>query len=61
MYRELLARSGRLTRADQQAFERVFALSSGQDGGYRWGLKGEGGWVQDAAEALVTGYWASLA
>ena len=61
MYRELLVRSGRLTRANQEAFERVFALSSGQDGGYRWGLKGDGGWVQDSAEALVTGYWISLA
>jgi len=61
MYRELLARSGRLTSADQAAFERVFALSSGADGGYRWGLKGNGGWVQGSAEALVTGYWVSLA
>jgi hypothetical protein len=61
MYRELLARSGRLTKADQAAFERVVALSSGEDGGYRWGLKGGGGWVQDSAEALVTGYWVSTA
>jgi hypothetical protein len=54
-------RSGRFTKADQAAFERVVALSSGEDGGYRWGLKGDGGWVQDSAEALVTGYWVSTA
>jgi hypothetical protein len=60
MYRALLARSGRLTATEQQDFERIFALSSGHDGGYRWGLKGDGGWVQNSAGALVTGYWISL-
>ena len=55
MYRELLAQSGLLGPA---ALQRVFALSAGADGGYRWGLAADGsGWVQDAAEALPTGYW----
>lgn len=60
MYYELLARSGRLTDATRDELERVFALSAGNDGGFRWGLSLDGGWVQDSAEALVTGYWIAL-
>lgn len=61
MYRALLARSGRLEPQMSEALERVFALSSGQDGGYRWGFRHNGAWVQGSAEALVTGYWIAQA
>ncbi|HYL26491.1 MAG TPA: hypothetical protein VEW74_01585, partial [Candidatus Nitrosotalea sp.] len=58
MYGRLLATRGRLDNATRTALERIFGLSAGNDGGYRWGLRAAGdGWVQDAAEALVTGYW----
>jgi hypothetical protein len=60
MYYELLANTGRLTEAVREQLERVFALSAGDDGGYRWGLSLNGSWVQDKAEALVTGYWIAL-
>jgi hypothetical protein len=60
MYYELLANSGNLTDTVRNELERVFALSAGSDGGYRWGLSQDGGWVQDSAEALVTGYWIAL-
>jgi hypothetical protein len=60
MYYELLAKSGQLDDATRRALERVFALSAGRDGGYRWGLSLNGGFVQDSAEALVTGYWVAL-
>lgn len=58
MYCQLLAHSGRLDSQCRAAIERVYAVSAGADGGYRWGLRADGeGWVQDSAEALVTGYW----
>lgn len=60
MYRALLLKSGRLTPEIQTSLERVFALSNSQDGGFRWGMRDNGGWVQGSAEALVTGYWVSL-
>ncbi len=60
MYDELLANSGRLTNDVRAASGRVFALSAGNDGGYRWGLSEDGGWVQGSAEALVTGYWIAI-
>jgi hypothetical protein len=61
MYYDLLANSGRLTAQVEGSLERVFTLSSSSDGGYRWGLRDNGGWVQGSAEALVTGYWVSRA
>jgi hypothetical protein len=60
MYYELLAKSGELTVDTRNAIERIFTLSAGSDGGYRWGLRQNGGWVQGSAEALVTGYWIAL-
>jgi hypothetical protein len=61
MYYELCAKSGRLDAATRASLDRIFTLSAGADGGYRWGLRPHGGWVQDAAEALVTGYWIARA
>jgi hypothetical protein len=61
MYYELCSPSGRLDAPTRASLDRVFALSAGADGGYRWGLRANGGWVQDAAEALVTGYWIARA
>ena len=60
MYYQLLANSGRLDNGLRTALEHVFALSAGNDGGYRWGLSQDGGWVQSSAEALVTGYWTAI-
>jgi hypothetical protein len=60
MYYELLANSGRITPDVSAALEHIFTLSEGTDGGYRWGLNQDGGWVQSAAEALVTGYWIAV-
>jgi hypothetical protein len=60
MYYNLLAHSGLLTDATRTELEGVFALSAGNDGGFRWGFTEGGGWVQDSAEALVTGYWIAL-
>lgn len=60
MYYELLANSGRATPDIRTALERVFSQSAGNDGGYRWGLNQDGTWVQDSAEALVTGYWIAV-
>jgi hypothetical protein len=60
MYYELLANVGALADETRSALERVFALSAGNDGGYRWGLNQDGSWVQGSAEALVTGYWIAI-
>jgi len=61
MYYQLRANSGRLDAATRASLEQVFALSASGDGGYRWGLRANhDGWVQDSAEALVTGYWIAL-
>jgi hypothetical protein len=58
MYYQLLEAGGRLDERTRALLEDVFARSAGDDGGYRWGLQPGGGtWVQDAAEAVVTGYW----
>ncbi|MBV9333474.1 MAG: hypothetical protein JO146_05670 [Candidatus Eremiobacteraeota bacterium] len=58
MYYELLEARGRLTDATRRQLEAVFKQSAADDGGYRWGLRAsDDGWVQDSAEALVTGYW----
>jgi hypothetical protein len=62
MYYGLLAERKRLDEATRRNLERIFALSAAVDGGYRWGLHADGpGWVQDSAEALVTGYWIAKA
>jgi hypothetical protein len=61
MYYALLANSGRIDAGIRTEVDRVFDLAAGTDGGYRWGLSQDGGFVQDSAEALVTGYWVALA
>ncbi|HEY6327366.1 MAG TPA: hypothetical protein VIW73_12750 [Candidatus Cybelea sp.] len=57
MYGQLLANLGRLDTAVRRGIERVAAAAQAPDGGYRWGLRPNGEFVQDNAEALVTGYW----
>ena len=58
MYYQLLEAGGRLDERSRDLLEDCFARSAGDDGGFRWGLQPtSGAWVQDGAEALVTGYW----
>jgi hypothetical protein len=58
MYSMLGAGTGRLDDATRGALDRICERCAGDDGGYRWGLHADGdGWVQESAEALVTGYW----
>ncbi len=57
MYGKLLTDFGRFTPATRAAIAKVATAAQGPDGGYRWGVRPTGGFVQADAEALVTGYW----
>jgi hypothetical protein len=57
MYAQLLASSGGLTDAIRASVDRVFTEASASDGGYHWGINVDGTFIQNSAEALVTGYW----
>jgi hypothetical protein len=60
MYAVLLQRAGRGMSPVIGDVKRVLAQSRSSAGGFRWGQYLSGDWVDDGAEALVTGYWAQL-
>jgi hypothetical protein len=59
MYSVLQAQAG---RPRVPAALNALMTARADDGGFRWGRLADGsGWIDDGAEALVTGYWAALA
>jgi hypothetical protein len=60
MYEVLLRRAGRQSAAVTANVRRVLARSKSSAGGFRWGQYTSGEWVDDGAEALVTGFWAQM-
>ena len=58
LYGVLLHRAGSADEEQIAALRAVVKRARTKDGGYRWGRHVDGTWVQDEAEALVTGFWA---
>jgi hypothetical protein len=50
----------RAQRSPDPAALATLSAAAADDGGYRWGKFAGDGWVDNSAEALVTGYWAAL-
>jgi hypothetical protein len=60
MYQMLMRRAGRSRHPQVARAAEALRDARASDGGFYWGLYEDGGQVDDAAEALVTGVWATL-
>lgn len=59
MYCVLMSQAGHVDDPSVSEALKVLADARAPDDGYRWGLYEGGAWVDGAAEALTTGYWAT--